>query len=114
MTISFNTKSCPDIQSSQIVMLRGDINYTIIYLNDGKKIMNSHTLKVYEKKLSAEGFLRVHRAYLVNPIFLSSFDMNKKSVLMKNGMKAEVSRRKTAILKGFMRSESYFAFRAAQ
>ncbi len=110
MTISFHTKSCPDIQSSQIIMLQGDSNYTIIYLNNGKKIVNSNTLKVYEKKLSAEGFLRVHRAYLVNPIFMSSFDMDKKSVLMKNGMKAEVSRRKTAILKGFMKSESYFNF----
>jgi DNA-binding LytR/AlgR family response regulator len=102
MTIAINQKCHENVLSQQIVMLRGEANYTVFYLNNGRKIMNSHTLKNFDRLLKTEGFLRVHRAYLVNPAYLSWYDEMNKRIVMKNGMNAQVSRRKSGVMREFL------------
>jgi DNA-binding LytR/AlgR family response regulator len=108
MNIAINRKRRKNIPSHQIVMLRGEVNYTIFYLSNGKTITNPHTLKSFEILLQTEGFLRVHRAYLLNPAYMSSYDEITKSIVMKNGMNAQVARRRTGVMKEFLKRNSEF------
>lgn len=54
------------VSLSQIIRCEGDNSYTTFHLNDGKKIIISKTLKVYEELLSDHGFVRIYVSHLIN------------------------------------------------
>ena len=78
----------------EILFLRGDINYTEFHLVNGKKYLSSNTLLRHQEKL--EGFLRVSRKHLINPIYISEVKNQHglHQVLMLNGERIMVSRRR--------------------
>lgn len=111
-TTSFETHSIPKsifIISSQIIrtmisqktpppheilFLRGDINYTEFHLVNGKKYLSSNTLLRHQEKL--EGFLRVSRKHLINPNYITDVESRHglHQILMVNGERIVVSRRR--------------------
>ncbi len=51
----------------EMIHLESDLNYTVIYLIDGKKIVSSTTLKIIESRLTPfKNFIRINRQSLVN------------------------------------------------
>ncbi len=85
-------------ESHEILFLRGDINYTEFHLVNGKKIVSSATLLRHQEKL--DGFLRVSRRHLVNPKYIAQIESYKgvKQVLMFNGERISVARRRKGSL----------------
>lgn len=81
-------------QSSEVMFLSGDINYTEIYLIGGKKMISSSTLLRHQERL--DDFIRVSKKYLVNPKYIAGYELHGKSMHleMKNGNQLLVSRRK--------------------
>lgn len=77
-----------------IQYLKGDINYTSLIYRNGHRKMIAHTLKRFEESNIFEGFLRVHRAYLVNPKFIVSVSLKDYSLELVSGVKLPISRRK--------------------
>ena len=53
------------IEPGSILFVEAFDNYSKLYHDGGKTIL-SHTLKSVESKLSQNGFVRIHRSYLVN------------------------------------------------
>lgn len=50
-----------------IVKLESDKNYTLIYLSNGRLIISSRTLQLFEQLLSVKAeFLRVNRSEIIN------------------------------------------------
>ncbi len=92
--VIINQKLSKTLPLADIVMCEGCINYTIIYMNSGRKIVSAHTLKSFESAFNESGFTRIHRAYLINYQHYSSFDRDSNLVLMKNGVALNVSRRR--------------------
>lgn len=89
-----------NIPSSSILMLKSDINYTIIYLNDGSKILSSTTLGKIEKRLKDFQFFRPNRSIIFNLDFMADFEDESQSgcfgkILLKNNEKIALSRRRT-------------------
>lgn len=83
------------ISSRDIISLEAISNYTLFYFRNGKKMLVSRTLKEILSNLDAVMFVRVHKSYAINLEYLHSFDFKAEmSVLMKNGKKIDVSRRK--------------------
>jgi two-component system LytT family response regulator len=78
----------------EIIMLRGEINYTSIHLLSGKVLLVPRTIKIFENLLSQYAFIRIHRAYLVNEIHLIEYDEVNNCVKMSNDMTAPISRRR--------------------
>lgn len=78
----------------EIIMLRGEINYTSIHLLSGKVLLVPRTIKIFENLLSKYAFIRTHRAYLINEIHLKEYDEANKCVKMSNDMTALISRRR--------------------
>ena len=81
----------------------GNINYTTLHLESGRKEILSHTLKFYETFLKTHGFLRVHRGYLINPEYVKEFCYDEYTVTMTNGHQANISRRKVHNLEKFVK-----------
>lgn len=78
----------------EIIMFKGETNYTSIHLLSGKILLIPRTLKIFENLLSGYAFIRTHRAYLVNEIHLKEYDEVNNCVKMSNDMTALISRRR--------------------
>jgi two-component system LytT family response regulator len=54
------------IETSAILYLVADSNYTRFALTSGSVVVSSKTLRTFEDNLKLHGFVRVHNSYLVN------------------------------------------------
>ena len=87
------------INTDDIVRLESDINYTYVFLIDGKKILVSTTLKEYEEMLNDSGFFRIHKTHLINLSQIARFNkLDENLIQMKDTSILPVSRRKKALL----------------
>jgi DNA-binding LytR/AlgR family response regulator len=91
------------ISPQDIMLLTADINYTKVYLSNGRKMTVATSLKILEKRFeNCSEFFRTHKSYLINLSFVKSVDTceNELFIHMKNDHRVAVSRRKkTAFLK---------------
>jgi two-component system, LytTR family, response regulator len=78
---------------SEIIHCEGESNYTKFFLEGGKSLMVSHTLKDYESILSDYGFVRVHKSHLVNMKYVTKVDRDG-FLWLSNGQSVPVSRRR--------------------
>lgn len=81
----------------RIIRLEGEGNYTRFHFNDGSELMVSLTLKKLEARLPAVLFVRLHKKNIINLMYLEDieYDSQQVSVILSNGSRVEVSRRKT-------------------
>lgn len=93
-----NQKTLKKILLQNVVLLKGDVNYTTFYLQHGKEKVVAHTLKFFENYLQTRGFLRVHRSFMINPNFVKEYNEEQEYVTMENGHKASISRRRKSML----------------
>ncbi len=80
------------LETSDIMYCKADDNYTEIYLNTKKKKLVSKTLKYFELALRDNGFVRVHKSYLINVNEVVKYIKGKGgSVVLSNGKEISVS-----------------------
>ncbi|MGC4039131.1 MAG: LytTR family DNA-binding domain-containing protein [Chitinophagaceae bacterium] len=77
-----------------ILRLEADRSYTYIHLLNKKPFIASKTLKHFEDMLDEFGFIRTHKSHLVNPKHITRITNDNEFVLLTDGSKVEVSRRK--------------------
>ena len=72
----------------EIVYIKGEGAYSEIHLTDGKKILASKNLKMFEENLAENPqFIRVHKSYIVNFNHLISINKsNGGTIVMTNQM----------------------------
>lgn len=93
------------IKVNSIIHLESDQNYTLFFINDGRKIVVSKTLRAYDDLLSKQGFFRVHKSHLINLKQVSRFEKaNGGTVVMTNESRIPVaSRKRESLLELFNR-----------
>ncbi len=82
------------IEVDNIIRCESDNYYTIIYFKDGSNLLVSKTLKEMEQRLEEYGFQRTHKSHLVNLRCIMNFIKDEMMVLMTDGSKVPVSKRK--------------------
>jgi len=97
-----NQRTSRKILINNVVLLKGNINYTTFYLQSGTEKVVAHTLKFFEEFLETYGFLRIHRSFMVNPTYISGYNAEKEMLIMSNGQSANISRRRKHTLKDFV------------
>lgn len=87
-------------QSQEIAYLKADINYTVFYLQNGRKLVSSTTLKQHQSQPQLMRFLRVNKSHLLNPDFIKSISKQGKNATVKliDGSEVRVSRRKISLV----------------
>lgn len=96
-----NHKTLKKVFINDVILLKGDVNYTNLYLENGKQKLLAHPIKFFEPYLETHGFLRVHRSYMINPNHVKEYNQVDEFLMMTNGQKADISRRRKYILKNF-------------
>lgn len=83
------------VRTEDIVRCEASSNYTYIHFEDGKKIVASRTLGVYEEILKDKGFVRIHHQHLINLRHLEKYVRGRGgTALMSDGKEIQVSQRK--------------------
>jgi two-component system, LytTR family, response regulator len=88
-----------------IVRIESDSNYSHFFFADGSRMVVSKTLKEFDEILSPYQFFRVHNSHLINIAHLQSFvSRGGDHVVMNDGSKIEVSRRRKTDLMELLKS----------
>ena len=83
-----------NIPLHEIIMLQGNINYSLIYLRGGRKMLMTRTLKIFDELLENHNFLRTHRGFLINCDHLLRIDKLQEKAFLTNDLKAHIARRR--------------------
>ena len=74
------------IESNTIMYLKADSGYTNIIGVEGKPLLISKKLGWLEKNVLHSDFIRVHRSYIVNKLFISEVHRNGGGMVVLNGL----------------------------
>ena len=87
------------LDEKEIVSVVGKDSYCQINTLNGEKITVSKSIGQVEEKLSATRFFRCHNSYIINLDYVTMFNnRDGNHVVLKEGLKAEVSRRSKEML----------------
>jgi DNA-binding LytR/AlgR family response regulator len=93
-TLVVDYKKNVRVPIDEIVFLQGDTNYTNFIFKHRRQHTVAYSLKHFEEILRSEGFLRIHRSYLVNSQFIKSTDLRELVVVLMDGRELKVARRR--------------------
>jgi DNA-binding LytR/AlgR family response regulator len=85
------------VNPEDLIILKGDINYTTVYFQNGKKkAMVATTLKRFEEKLFPySNFFRITKSTIINTKCIKNISNNK--ILLNNGETVIPSRRRAKV-----------------
>ena len=85
------------VNIDDIIHIEADSNYSVFYLANKDKITVSKVLKEYEEILPDNQFIRIHKSSIVNLNYVKEYNSkNGLEVILKNGEKIAVSRRRAS------------------
>jgi two-component system LytT family response regulator len=95
------------IDFKDIVWLEANDNYTTLYLNTGKKIVASKTLKEFEAILPTTEFFRSHRSTLINVAYIKEYSNNEGGeVILSDGTHVQISKARVQEFADFIKNRS--------
>lgn len=87
------------INTDDIIRIEADGNYSTFFIEGGRKILVSRSIKEYEESLIDKGFHRIHKSHIININKLSYFDKTDSGdVIMTDGSVVPVASRKRDML----------------
>jgi two-component system LytT family response regulator len=63
------------VDIDDILMFKGNNNYSDIYLVDGSVLLSSKTLRFFELNLPAQRFFRIHKSFLINLVHIKEINL---------------------------------------
>lgn len=100
ITISCKTETI-SADIDQVMYIEGNRNYQTFYLKDGSKFDARVLMGELESKLKENGFIRVHKGYLVNYLFIRMIGTNEVK-LTNNKVLPLSSKRKDEIMEEYL------------
>jgi two-component system, LytTR family, response regulator len=73
--------------------LRAAESYCLAVLQNGEIQMKSRPMKHFEQRLSDFGWQRIHRSFIVNPLFVQQVSQERDSIFLQNGTELPIARR---------------------
>lgn len=87
----------------EILRLEADKNYTAIHLIGKRPFLASKTLKHFDEMLAEFNFIRTHKSHLVNPKYIKQVTHNNQFLLLSDGSRIEISRRKKELVQQYLK-----------
>ncbi len=95
------------IDYKDIVWLEASDNYTNLFLNTGKKVVASKTLKEFEAILPNNVFFRIHRSSLINIDFIKEYSNSEGgTIIMTDGTSIQVSKARSQEFGEFIKARA--------
>ncbi|AXE21994.1 LytTR family transcriptional regulator (plasmid) [Runella rosea] len=97
----FHTKAGEQfIDLVRIVYLKAQLNYTVFQLSDGEQVVTSLSLGSYAALLESQGFIRIHKSYLLNLHYLQQCSLKPNhQLVLPDGKRAVIARRRRSMVK---------------
>jgi len=80
------------IKFEEIIMIKAESNYSIIYYKNGNSIFTSKTLKYWEERSDVDFLKRIHKSFIINCRLIKSFELRTRTILLEDGHTALYSR----------------------
>lgn len=91
------------VETSKIVYLKADGNYTFVFLEENKKFIVTKSIAYFEQLLNPRQFFRVHSSYMINKAQMDRISrLGGLTVIMKNGVEIDVAVRRAKAFLNFM------------
>ena|SRR6218665_1263711 len=87
------------VNTNEIILLEGNVNYTIVHFAEKNSLVIAITLKKVESILKEYGFVRIHKRFLLNMNYADNSLLTGKQVVFQKSIDIKVSRRKRNELK---------------
>ncbi len=81
-------------RGQKIVLMESDRNYTVLYLENGRKLLSGYCLKTHENIADNQSFMRLNRSEMINKLFIKLINIEEASLTLSNGRKVSISRRR--------------------
>lgn len=79
---------------SDVIVIKGDGNYSNIFIKGGKRFLTCRTLKYYDSLLIGQNFIRPSKSALINFDFIKRADFkSQRSFFLTNNDIISISRR---------------------
>jgi len=92
-----HTKGLKIIDDDNILHLEASGNCTTIYFVDGKRYLDTRTLKVYENLLNPDKFSRVHKSHIINLKRLTEYvNEDGHFAVMDTGLRVPIARNRVS------------------
>ena len=90
-----------ELKPEEILLVESDINYSQIFLSNGRKIIIAKTLKQISEIVKNSPFVRINRQVLINIGHVKNYEMetSPQNVTLSNGRKIDFSRRRSEAAK---------------
>ena len=83
------------VNTSDIVYLESDGNFTWVHMSNGSKHYASRSLKEFDQLLNTQGFFRTHKSFLINITHIQSYaQKDAYEIVMSNQKKVPLAQRK--------------------
>lgn len=83
------------VKIEEIIYLEASVNYTILHLHGGARLLASRNLKEYEELLPAEFFVRIHHSFIINVNYVEKYIRGEGGqVVLSNKTTLDVAKRK--------------------
>ncbi|WP_395767512.1 LytTR family DNA-binding domain-containing protein [Aquirufa sp.] len=90
-----------------ILLVRGEGNYSHIIMRDGRKFLSCRTLKYFADVLEDGGFIRPSKSALINPAAIRHIDFkSQKAIRLINDEIIPISRRKVRTMRLLFQPEA--------
>ena len=99
-----NHKTSKKVFVNDVILLEGNINYTIFHFENCRTKVVAHSIKFFEPFLETHGFLRTHRSYMINPNHIREYNKIDEKLTMSNGRNVFISRRKKRSVENLLRN----------
>ena len=76
----FVNKCNQKIWIKDIILIKSESNYSVIFTLSGEKILTCKTLKYWQEKTQESEMIRVHASYLVNRKYIKSIILKDKKI----------------------------------
>lgn len=92
-----HTKGIKLVETQDILYLEASGNCTMIYFSDGKRYLDTRTLKIYESILNPKEFYRIHKSYMISIAELKEYiNEDGHFAVLKSGKLLPVARNRVS------------------
>lgn len=86
------------VLKEKIIYIEAYESYAWLYLNNGDRLLSCKPIGYYEENLADNGFVRIHRSYLINLSHLKTYESKYRLIYLKGEIVLPVSFRKNRLL----------------
>ncbi|MES2795981.1 MAG: LytTR family DNA-binding domain-containing protein [Bacteroidota bacterium] len=81
------------VNPTNAIYMQASESYCILKLEDGKCQVKTRPMKFFINILENHGWCRIHKSFMVNPLYVSSLGESHDNLCLQNGQILPISRR---------------------